>query len=198
MAEESNKGEYGYGKERKHKIRWGATFNYALIGPIANMTALGMTEKDIGLIIGVSGSTIAKWKQRYPQIKKAYDEAKQVCASHLVAQMVRAAIGYEYEEKEFTVVIDPETKEENRILKTVKIKHQKGEPALMTFLAKNLLPEQFNDRIQIDKRDVKLNLTGELAKEEIAGFAGKLLSIVDENKDKPERKVIESNEIKES
>lgn len=195
MAEESRKGEYGYGKERKHKIRWGATFNYALVKPIANMTALGMTEKDIGLIVGVSGSTIAKWKQRYPQIKKAYDEAKSVCASHLVAQMVRSAIGYDYEEKEFYIVTDEETGEEKRKLKSIKVKHQKGEPALMTFLAKNLLPEQFTDKIQIDKRDVKLNLSGELAKDEIAGFAGKLLEI---SKEERPRKNIESKAINEN
>ena len=193
MTEEAKKGQYGFGKPRKHKLHYNAKYSLDLIKPISKMIALGMTEKDIGLIVGVAGDTIQKWKQRYPQFKEACEEAKKVCGSHLVAQAVRASIGYDYEEKIYNIIIDEETGEEKRILKEVKVKHQKGEPSLIMFLATNFLKGQFTHKLEIDKKNINLTITGELAKDEIESFAGKLLSLVNSNE--PERKKIESKVI---
>lgn len=181
-------------KKRKHKLHKNAKFDTTLIEPIKNMISFGFTEKDIGLLIGVSGLTIKKWKQRYPDLKEACQEAKSVAASHLVAQMVRTAMGYRYEEVVNTYVPRRELLEaeelegldeldpDEMVLKSRKVteKHQPGNAQLAMFVATNILPRQFSNRFEIDKKESKIVIKAELTGEEIRGFAGKLLEISEE------------------
>jgi len=186
------KGQWGR-KKRKNTLKKGAKFSYDFIEPIATMTALGFTEKDIGLVFGVTGSAVARWKQRYPDLKTAVEKMRPVAASHLVAQMVRAAIGYDYEDEDInyrTVTNKDGTVVEVQTDRKVKKRHQPANPQLAMFLATNMLKGQFANRFEIEKKELKVNVA--LSGEEIRQFAGKLMELADEPK------VVESKTIDES
>jgi len=89
------------GKAVRRKLQKGAKYNYDFVQVASRMVAAGMTEKEIGYWLGVKPTTISKWKQRYEEFKLATDSkssAKKIAVSHLVANGLRSAMGYDYEE----------------------------------------------------------------------------------------------------
>ncbi len=197
--EETKKAQYSKNqwgsKKRKNTLRKGATFDFSFVEPIARMTALGFTEKDLGFIFGVTGEAVHKWKSRYPELKEEIANLKPVAGTHFVAQMTRSAMGYEYEEetKRFVPRVDEETGEVGEVLqtRTIKTKHQPGNPQLAMFMAVNLWPDLFKNKFEISKNETKIEFKAELTGEEIKSFAGKLLEISDEVKSKKvESKII--------
>jgi len=193
---EYDKSQYG-SRNRKNKLKKGAKFDFKFVEPIATLTALGFTEKEIGVVFGVTGYAVKKWKQRYPDLKNAVAKMRSVAASHLVAQMVRAATGYDYEEEDiiYKTIVDEKTGKPTEIQTGRKIKKrvQPGNPQLAIFLTTNLLPEQFKNKFEIKKHEERVNVNLALTGEEIKRFAGKLIEIADE----PKRKYIE-NEVVDS
>lgn len=191
-------------KPRVNKIRKDAKFvNTPTIPIIRNLVALGFTEVDCGIVLGVEGSTIHSWKQRYPDLFKANAEGKKILKGILVAQMMRAATGYDYEEQDITYklpkMVDVEDDEEltelvrERLMKVpdkvvVHKKHQQGNATLMTFLANNLLPVDF-PRNPVSTEQNILAVIGDVEPNKIREFAGKLLSMG------TERKQVESKEV---
>jgi len=195
---EYDKSQYG-SKERKNKLKKGAKFDFKFIEPIAILTALGLTEKEIGIVFGVTGYAVKKWKQRYPDLKDAVAEMKSVAASHLVAQMVRSATGYDYEEEDisYKTIRNEETDKlvEIQVGRKVKKRQQPGNPQLAMFLTTNLLPDQFKNRFELTKRESKVNINLALTGKEIREFSGRLLDVADEvdsDRKQVESKVIEN------
>jgi len=185
------------GKKRKNAIRSDAKFDKVPTIPIIrNLVALGFTECDIGIVLGAAPSTISSWKQRYPDLFQANAEGKKIMKGILVAEMMRAAIGYEYEEKDETFkelpVLDDSGNKTGEYIKVldktvVHKKHQPGNSSLMTFLANNLLPADFpRDPIVVENNI--LQIIGGVEPNRIADFAGKLLEMG--------KKYVESKEIK--
>jgi len=188
---------------KKYKIRKRAKFNYDYIQVAARLIAAGHTESDIGYVLGVKKSTIASWKQRYPQFKRACDNGKTMAKAYLVSKGLRAACGYDYEEETLenrVVGHDEETGEEIRDLVCIKKvhKHQKPDGSLLMFFLTNMAPDEFshtkNIKIDETKKNLNLQLTGEIESDMIRMFAGKLLEAADkaDKKKKVEAKVIES------
>ena len=89
------------GKAIRRKLQKGAKYNYDFVQVASRMVAAGMTEKEIGYWLGVKPTTISKWKQRYAEFKLATDSkssAKKIAGAYLVANGLRAAMGFDYEE----------------------------------------------------------------------------------------------------
>ncbi|KKN51305.1 hypothetical protein LCGC14_0624130 [marine sediment metagenome] len=175
------------------------------------MVAAGMTERDIGYVLGVKPTTISKWKQRYSEFKRATDSkssAKQIATSHLVANGLRSAIGYDFEEidqvfkriknhnwdeenpdasEEYILVIDKETR---------KLKHRAPDKDLLMFFLLNLSNEYHNVRsIQVEqtKKQINVSITGHLESADIRKLAGAAFKTADTLDKKT--KVIESKVV---
>lgn len=183
-------------KKRKNKIRKDAKFNNVDMIPVMEkLIASGFTETDLGIILGVEKTTIASWKQRYPEIKQANEQGKKLLKGMLLAEMMRAALGYDYVETEIKegIKLDSDGNElhlkdgEKEATKTTKTRHQKGDHNLMMFIAQNLLPDDFARSPSDVNQNISV-LIGSVEEERIRLFAGKLL-------DKFPRRQIESKDV---
>ncbi len=200
------------GKAIRRKLQKGAKYNYDFVQVASRMVAAGMTEKEIGYWLGVKPTTISKWKQRYKEFKLATDSkssAKKIAVSHLIANGLRSAMGYDYEEVDqvFETVENPayDLTDENckeepfiRIVKkeTVKLKHRPPDKDMLFFFLLNLDNEYHNVRsitIEQTKKEVNINLTGKLESSDIRKLAGAAFKTAD-GLDK-QTKIIESKVI---
>ena len=172
------------GKAIKRKLKKGAKYNFDFVQIAARLVAAGMTEKDVGYVLGVKPTTIAKWKQRYSEFKKATDNkssAKQIATSHLIASGLRSAMGFDYEEVDqvLTRVKNPEWEEENKeseeyILvvnkETRKLKHRPPDKDLLLFFLINLTDEYHNVKsiyVEQTNKNLNVNITVNLESEDI-------------------------------
>lgn len=195
------------GKAIRRKLRKGAKYNYDFVQVASRMVAAGMTEKEIGYWLGVKPTTISKWKQRYSEFKAATDSkssAKKIAVSHLVANGLRAAMGYDYEEVDqvFETIENPaydstddQCKEEPfiKVIKKemVKLKHRPPDKDMLFFFLLNLDNEYHNVKsITVEQKnsEVNINLTGKLESSDIRKLAGAAFATAD-GLDKQSKKI---------
>jgi len=155
----------------------------ALLPIVQNLVASGMTESDIGVIVGFQGKNSDDWlnelKRHHPEVVDAYKAGRQIADSIQVAQMYKSAIGYDYEEvdEEWEVVqdkTDPTKLYEVKVGEKRKHRHQPGNAQLAIFLATNRMPEQFKNRVETTKKSFIINGKVELSGDQIERLAGKL------------------------
>jgi len=168
---------------KRYKVRKRAKFNYNFVAVAARLIAAGHTESDIGYVLGVKKSTVAGWKQRYPQFKAACDNGKTMARNYLVSKGLRAAGGYDYSEETFELR-NVEGEEEKQLVLIKKVnKHQKPDGNLLQFFLTNMDPENFtftkNIKIDQTNKPMNLELTGQIESKQIKEFAGKLLAAAD-------------------
>ncbi len=171
-------------KDRKHIVRSDAKYNTKTASIVIRLLAAGFTYADAGYAIGVRETTIQSWVQRYPVFKKQIEKVKDVVKAITVAQLLRAAWGYDYDEvkEEFVTVESGEgtevTPEELKTKKvTVTHKHLPPNGDLIKFLLLNRDKENWRDVKSIDVKAT--NMTPQLAGQaeaaaidEIAGSLG--------------------------
>lgn len=155
------------------KLRKNAKFAYEFVQVAARLVAAGHTETDLAFVFGVQPNTISSWKERYPQFERAVSNGKELAKGQMVAQGVRAATGYDYdevqEEYERKHTVDEETGEEKEELVLVKQKvshkHVPPNPTLNMFYLTNFDPSfQSLKSVQIDNRThgaMGIQLTGD-------------------------------------
>ena len=200
------------GKAIRRKLRKGAKFNYDFVQVASRLVAAGMTEKDIGYVLGVKPTTISKWKQRYEEFALATNSqssAKQIAVSHLVANGLRSAMGYDYEETDqvLEMIDNPDYDEEDENCKepkriqvvkkeTRKLKHRPPDKDMLMFFLLNLSDDYHNVRsIQIEqtKKQINVNITGQLESSDIRKLAGAAFTEADRIDRK--KKTVESNVV---
>ena len=166
-------------KERKFVLPPRTEFNLELLPIIQNLVSVGMTESDIGAIVGYQGKNSEKWiaglKQSNPEVAEACQIGKRIADSFLVAQMYKSAIGYDYQETEQKYKIDKETGDKVLVEEKVLHKHQPGNAQLAMFALTNHLPEQYKHRIDVNKKGFLVDVSTELSADQIEKLAGALL-----------------------
>lgn len=179
-------------KDKKFVREKGTKYSSELLPILQNLTALGFTESDVGVIAGYQGKRSRDWldnlKKHYPDVKLACQAGAQLANINLVSKMYQAAVGYDYVEKEqeYTFVQDPKdaTKTKRVLVKEKeKTKHNYGSPHLAMFLACNRMPEYFSNRVEITKKGLSVHLDGELSGAQIERLAGKLIEAAVEKKE---------------
>ena len=162
-------------KERKYVLPARTQYDPNFLPVLQNLTALGLTESDIGAIVGYQGAHSEDWlgnlKQRYPEVKEACDIGARTANANLVAHMYKTATGYDYVEEEYRR--DPETGE--MVLYKMVPKHQPGNATMAMFIATNRMPEQFKHRIETTRKSFIIDAKGELSSEQIEKLAGTLM-----------------------
>jgi len=160
---------------------------------VEKMVSLGFTSKDIGLVLGVDDRSIRRWKNRFPELREAYEKGKELAKANLVAKMFRGATGYDFEEVEERYKVVEKVNSEGKIVrkeipvsKVVKRKHQPSNSYLAVFMACNLMPELFKKEahVNVNKQEASLSISGELEADQIKRLAGKLLEIAEKQKRK--------------
>ena len=166
------------GKVIRRKLKKGATYSYDFVQVAARMIAAGMTVKDVGFVLGVKPTTVTKWKERYSEFGEACRDGKETAKQYLVANGLRTALGYDYEEVDQVFVKNAETNKLVLQKETRKLRHRPVDKDLMMFFLINLDRGQGNWKniksVEIDnkKSEVTINLTGHLESGDIKKLAG--------------------------
>jgi len=160
-------------------------FDMSLLPVMQNLAAMGLTEADIGMIIGYTGrkpgSLLKKLKEQYPEVRTALELGKKLADTELVTTAFQAATGYDYLEvaKEYRWE-DEEDEEGNPTGKRVKVlikeketpKHVRSDSKILAMLLISRMPESF-----IDSKKLIETLPTDLSdstRDEILKFAGAL------------------------
>lgn len=171
-------------RERKFVLPKHTRFDTNMLPVVQNLTAMGLTERDIGVIVGFQGKNSNDWlnelKRHNIDVKEACRIGKQMADGMLVAQMYKTAIGYEYEEVEedYKTIQDPSDPDKTKTVKVGekrKIKHQPGNPQMQMFIAVNHMPEFYKNRIETTKKGFMINADVEVSGEQIEQLAGALM-----------------------
>ena len=190
------------GKAIRRKLQKGAKFNYDFVQVASRLVAAGMTEKDIGYVLGVKPTTISKWKQRYTEFKLATDSkssAKKIAGANLVANGLRAAMGFDYEEVDQVFSKDRETGELILQKETRKLRHKAVDKDLLMFFLINIdrgIGEWKNIKsveIEQKKTTTNINITANLESSDIRKLAGAAFTEADRIDRK--KKTVESNVV---
>jgi len=170
--------------KKKYQLALRSKFNPALLPAITNLVGLGCSEADIGLILGYAGKDARQWikglKKRNMDVRDACELGKRMANVALVSRAWQLAVeGYNYEETE-------ETYKDGKLVETkIKKKHNKPNTALLQTLLRSRLPQDFSQKIQIDKRTMNVDVDVDA---EVDRVFGNLIN----------RKKVESTEVKET
>lgn len=164
------------------------------------LVAAGFTEKDLAFTFDVPVRCIESWKRHQPAFKAACVDGKQREKRKLVAKALMSAVGYDYETSKTKTHMD-EGGNVTKIEKTEFKSHQPANHNLLMFLLCNLSHQlgdteedkwQSKQKMEIEQnKNVNIQITGEVATEQIRKLAGRLL---DEKEERP-RKIIESRQL---
>ena len=175
------------GSPIRRKLQKGAKYNYDFVQIASRMVAAGMTEKEIGYWLGVKPGTIKKWKQRYEEFKLATDSkssAKKIAGAYLVANGLRAATGYDFEEVD-QVLTKNEEGEMVVIKETRKLKHKAVDKDLLIFFLINMArgSGEWSNVKSIEvtekRQNLNINLTGQIESDTIRKLAGAAIKQAD-------------------
>lgn len=181
----------------KRKLRKGAKYDMSFVQIASRLVAAGMTEKDVGYVLGVKPATIKQWKQRYSEFMEATgskSSAKQIAVAHLIASGLQAAMGYDYEDVDQTLSMRtnpdyaPEDENSEEFILTViketrKTKHRPPDKDLLQFFLLNLTDEYRNTKtvtINETKKQLNVNITGHLESGDIRKLAGAAFKTADD------------------
>lgn len=114
----------------------------------------GLTDDKIAEKIGISRSTLAEWKKKYPDISDALKKGKEIVDTEVENSLYKRAMGYTVQvAKNFKcklVEYDPETgkriKEEEKLVVGYDEVHIPADVTAIIFFLKNRLPEKWKDR----------------------------------------------------
>lgn len=164
-----------------------------LLPIIKNLAAKGLTEADIGMIIGYTGRNPGKFltelSEKYPDVAIALQVGKNLADTELVTTAFETAIGYRYveETKEYKYV-DVEdadgnvTGREKVLVKSKRTpKIQRADASVLKMLLMSRLPDQFTDTKKA--QDIDPLIDGDSTEAELLRFAGAIMKIAKNTKE---------------
>lgn len=111
---------------------------------VERLGGLGMTDVEIGYILGYHEDTINRYKKD-KRFLQALKDGKAKANSMVVAALYKRAIGYTYEEVTYEAIkYGNGMPSENVKVKTV-IKHVEPHPTALVFFLKNRMPDRYRD-----------------------------------------------------
>jgi len=133
-------------KEFKYKID---------LTKIQKLYEVGLTDKDISHVLGVSAECVDKWKQAHPEFFESLSAGKKEADKKVVESLYKRALGYEYEELK---VIQDRSGKIEKVRQEITKKHVSPDVTACIFWLKNRDRENWADRQEIDNNIKGLSL----------------------------------------
>ncbi len=153
-------------KPVEHKER--VKFNMAIHGELLRwMARAGQTDEDMAQEIGISRTTLHRWKVQYPDLRLIMQDAKNIADAKVEQALYDKAVGRReiVETETTTVMIDGE--ECPRV--TVRKKPVLGDTTAQIFWLKNRQPAKWRDR-----KELGVDNNDNLWAEALAGIADEM------------------------
>ena len=122
---------------------------------LASWAKDGLTDEQISRRIGISRSTLAEWKKRYPDISDTLKKSKEVADAIVEDSLFKRAVGYRYDEVTYERVKNAATGEFEQVETKRVTKEVQPDVGAQIFWLKNRKPDKWKDRI-----DGTLNVEG--------------------------------------
>lgn len=106
-------------------------YNTEYVAIAERLVATGASQEDLAFLFGTSLTNFKKWKRENPEFKQALKRGKELTKAYLVAQGIKTAAGYTFEDKiiEYVAMVDEngneiiqEDENGNKLAKIKKIK----------------------------------------------------------------------------
>lgn len=174
--------------ERKPKGYWKDKFKEEYSETASALVGAGYEEGDLADYFGVTRTAIQSWKNTFPEFDRACKGGKHKMIKRMVAKTMLEAAGYDYSTSKTRVIKDKFGNVE-KVEETTFKNHQPANNNLLIFLLCNLSHQlgladeeawQSKQKLEIDSRELKVQITGEVAKDQIIKLAGKLLESANE------------------
>src|SRR5690625_137457 len=121
----------------------------------------GLTDEQIAHNVGISRSTLADWKNKYPDISDALKRGKEVVDIMVENALLKRALGYKYDEviKELAEIRNEETgRLEKMLIETKRVtKEVHPDTTAQIFWLKNRKPQEWRDKHEIESRSEVVN-----------------------------------------
>lgn len=128
---------------------------------IKEWTKYGTLEKDIAENLGISVSTLEKYKNEIPELKEALKNGRKNLVFELKNALVKKAMGYDYEEKKQYITEDDNG---NRKKHTeIMTKHMPPDVGAINSALQNLDDEWYRDKRGIELKRQELELRKQMA-----------------------------------
>lgn len=122
-SNKSNKMVRGNGNNKKPAKTGPKPVFLGRLHEVTQFALLGATNRDFANLFSVSIQTIDYWMRNYPEFRDAKEAGSMPADARVAECMYLRAVGYDYQEKEYQVVVDKDTGEEYRMLKKITTKH---------------------------------------------------------------------------
>lgn len=135
----------------------------------------GLTDEQIAKKIGISRSTLAEWKKRYPDISDTLKKSKEVADAVVEDSLYKRAVGYRYDEVTYERVKNAKTGEFEKVETKRVTKEVQPDVAAQIFWLKNRRPDKWKDRIDAavtmedQKTDMLSDIRAEMSRLKAAG-----------------------------
>ena len=128
-------------------------FRESMIKEVEEMTAEGKTIDQIAAHYNVDRVTLFRWQKKFDGFGKALKSGRDMQVERVVESLFRRATGYDYEEvKEHAEKV--QGKDGNEVRKVTRMekvkKHVPADVGAAAFLLKNLQPERFRDKHDLE------------------------------------------------
>lgn len=173
----------GAGNEKWRKYRGVSIYDSGKHpGIAAKLSACGFSQKDLGWVLGVSQQAVSLWIRDHPEFRDAVECGRSSSVKFLVAQALREALGYEYEEAK-----EKYDSEGNLLSREVQKKYHHPDNFILTFLMINWSKGEYRNTKYIETKSESKNVNitgsldvlGELEASEIRKLSGRLASLAD-------------------
>lgn len=108
---------------------------------LEGMARDGLTDKQIAHNMGIAESTIYEWKKRFPEFSEALKKGKEVVDRQVENALLKAALGFTYEEEQVSNTGEVVTTK----------KYAKPNTTAQIFWLKNRKPVEFRDKQHIEQ-----------------------------------------------
>lgn len=172
------------GQPRQEQGHWTGQYKPEYDDVASRLIAVGFTENDLSHTFDVPESAIKGWKRSFPSFKKACNDGKRGQLKRLVADGLKEAEGYDYQTTKTKTTYNADgTLDKTEIQKIDN--HQAGNASLAMFMMCNLSNQlklgdddafKSRQKVEVENRNLNLNITAELIGEQIDRLAGKFLS----------------------
>lgn len=173
------------GDERKPQGHWTALYKPEYDGVASRLIAVGFSENDLADTFDVPAFAIKGWKRSFSSFKKACNDGKRGQLKRIVASGLREATGYDWiATKTKTIYGADKTTVEKIEVQEIPM-HQAGNATLATFMMCNISNQlklgdedafKSRQKVEVENKNLSINISAELVGEQIDRLAGKLLS----------------------
>jgi hypothetical protein len=172
------------GQERKEQGYWTGKYKPEYDDIASRLIAVGFTEKNLANTFGITSSALKGWKRSFPSFNNACRGGKLGQLRKLAANSMLEAVGYDYKTTKTKTTYDRNGNVDGTEIQTID-NHQAGNATLAMFIMCNLSNQlQLGDedgwkskqKVEVENKNLSINITAELVGEQIDRLAGKLLS----------------------